>query len=210
MKTAVYNLQGEKVGDVELNPYVFEIVVKQDVVHQIVVAQERNVRKPLAHTLDRSEVRGGGKKPWAQKGTGRARHGSIRSPLWIGGGVTFGPRNDRNYSVRVNKKHKNLALRMVLSDKAAEARLVVVEALKLPEMKTKKLNEILNKLPSQGSKAMIALAKTDDKIITAAKNLDTVLAVGAGSLNVIDLLRYKYLVISKAGLAEVEKVYGKK
>ncbi len=210
MKIPVYNLNGEKVEETELNSYIFAIKPKPEVVHQIVVAQEKNARQPLAHTKDRSEVRGGGTKPWRQKGTGRARAGSIRSPLWQGGGVTFGPRKERNFSVKVNKKQKNLALRMVLSDKAKEKNLVVVDKLELPELKTKKLLEVLNKLPVKDNKTVIALSKQDPKLVRAVKNLKKVLTLGAGSLNVVDLLKYKYLLISKAGLKEVEAVYGEK
>ena len=210
MKVAVYNLAGEKVGDVALDPYLFEVEPKPEVVHQVVVAQEKNSRVNLAHTKDRSEKRGGGRKPWRQKGTGRARAGSSRSPIWKGGGVTFGPRKEQNYSVRLNKKQKNLALRMVLSDKVKENNLVVVDKLEFPELKTKKLTEVLNKLPIKGMKTVIALAKEDPKLVRAAKNLDKVLALGANSLNVIDLLKYKYLLVSKAGLAEMKEVYGKR
>jgi len=210
MKTAVYNLKGEKVEELELNPFLFEVTGKTSLIHQVMTAQMNNARKAIAHTKDRSEVRGGGKKPWKQKGTGRARHGSSRSPLWIGGGVTFGPRNDRNFSEKVNKKMKNLALRVVLSDKAKEGLLVVVDSLKLAEQKTKKAVEVLKNLPLKEQKAVIALSREDDKLVKLVKNLKNVYALGANSLNIVDLLKYKYLVISKEGLKEVEKVYGQK
>lgn len=210
MKTAVYNLTGEKVEELELNEYLFDIDSKPAVIHQVVVAQQNNARQVLAHTKVRSEVRGGGKKPWKQKGTGRARAGSSRSPIWSGGGVVFGPRKNRNYSEKVNKKMKNLALRMVLSDKARENNFIVVDQLVMPEVKTKELLSVLNKLPVKANKAVIALTKEDSKLVRAVKNLDKILAVGANSLNIVDLLGHRYLVISKAGLAEVVKVYGAK
>jgi len=209
MNIAVYNLAGEKTDEMELDPYLFEIKPKSEVIHQVVVAQEKNSRKNFAHTKERSEIRGGGRKPWRQKGTGRARHGSIRSPLWVGGGITFGPRKDGNYSVRVNKKQKSLALRMVLSDKAKENNLLVVDKLELPEVKTKKIIEVLNKLPIKDDKTLIALSKDDPKLIKAVRNLKKINVIGAGSLNVVDLLKHKKLLISKQGLNEIEKVYGK-
>ena len=210
MKTTVYNLAGEKVSEVELNPVLFEVEIKPEVVHQVVVAQERNARKNIAHVKDRSEVKATGRKPWKQKGTGRARAGSAASPLWRGGGKTFGPQKDRNYSVKVNKKMKNLALRMVLSDKAKEDNLIVVDNLELAEQKTKILNETLNKLPLANKKTVIALAKTDPKLTRTTANLIKVLAIGATSLNVTDLLKYQYLLVSQAGLIEIEKFYAKK
>jgi large subunit ribosomal protein L4 len=210
MKLPVYNSAGEKVSEAELTERIFAVPAKVSVVHQAVVAQEHNARQVLAHTKDRSEVSGGGKKPWKQKGTGRARHGSIRSPLWVGGGITFGPRKDRNFKVKINKKAKNLALRMVLSDKVKEGQLVIVKDWELAEMKTKKFAAILKKLPVKTDKALVALAKTDPKLVAVAKNLKKVFACGAGSLNVIDLLKYKYLVVSLSALKELEQVYGGK
>jgi large subunit ribosomal protein L4 len=210
MKTALYNLKGEKVGEVELNPSLFEIKPKVEVIHQVVVAQERNDRQVLAHTKTKGEVRGGGRKPWKQKGTGRARQGSTRNPQWKGGGVTFGPRKNRNYTVKINKKMKNLALRMVLSDKAKENNLVVVDSWQLTEEKTKKLMEVLNQLPVKNSKTVLALAKGEPKLVRLAANLSKVWATGAKSLNIVDLLKYKYLLVSQAALKEIEETYVKK
>ncbi|MFA5358779.1 MAG: 50S ribosomal protein L4 [Patescibacteria group bacterium] len=210
MKATIYNLKGEKVQEIDLNSYIFDIKPKTEVVHQVVIAQENNARKNLAHTKTKGEVRGGGKKPWKQKGTGRARAGSSRSPLWRGGGVTFGPRKERDYSVKVNKKMKNLALRMVLSDKAKENDLIVVDRLELADIKTKKFVEVLRKLPVKDAKTVVALGPQDSKLVRVAKNLPKVLAIGAGSLNIVDLLKYKYLVVSQNGLDQIEKVYGKK
>jgi len=146
MKYSVYNKLGEKVKEVELNPAVFEVPVKEELVHQVLVAQEANARKPLAHTKQRGEVRGGGRKPHRQKGTGRARAGSNRSPLWKGGAITFGPTKDRNFAKKINKKMKRKALFMTLSDKATEKLLILVDELKLDEVKTKKLVVVMNGL----------------------------------------------------------------
>ena len=210
MKVAVYNLQGESIGDIELSAKVFGVTPKSSVVHEVVMAAEKNRRQVLAHTKIRSEVRGGGKKPWKQKGTGRARAGSSRSPLWKGGGVTFGPRSNRNFSVKINKKTKTAALRMVLSDKVANDRLIIVEAFIAPLTKTKELISLLSKLPVKNSSVVIGQAKTDAPVLRAAKNLAKVFVTDAGSLSVTDVLKHNYVVLTKAGLATVEKTFGPK
>lgn len=142
----VYNQNGEKVKDVTLNPAIFGLAVKESVVHQVAVAQKNNSREAIAHTKTRGEVRGGGIKPWNQKGTGRARHGSSRSPIWVGGGITFGPRNTRNFEQKVNKKMKRKALLMCLSDKAQNNLLTVVDKLELAEGRTRELVEMIKNL----------------------------------------------------------------
>lgn len=146
IKATVYNTTGEKIKEIELNPKVFGLTVKPELIQQAVVSQQANSRQVIAHTKDRSEVAGGGRKPWRQKGTGRARHGSIRSPLWRGGGITFGPTKERNFSVKINKKAKRKAILMSLSDKAANQKIVLVEKLELAEPKTKKFFQILQNL----------------------------------------------------------------
>src|SRR4030043_2251904 len=151
MKVNIYSQQGKKIDEIVLPKEIFDIKVNSDLIHQTLVSQMANRRRVIAHTKDRSEVRGGGRKPWRQKGTGRARHGSIRSPLWIGGGVTFGPRKDRSYTQKVNKKMKRKALYMGLTDKVKENCLGIVDKLELPEIKTKKLANILHKLPMKES-----------------------------------------------------------
>lgn len=207
MKTPLYNLQGAAIGEVELSEQIFDVPLKNAVVHQVVIAQQRNARQVLAHTKVKSEVRGGGKKPWRQKGTGRARAGSIRSPLWRGGGVTFGPRKERNFATKINKKMKNLALRMVLSDKARTNALVVVDSLAMAESKTKQLSVALHALPVKNAKTLLAISAADTGTVRAAKNLSKVFATGAKSLNVVDLLKYQYLVVSQPALAELSKHY---
>lgn len=206
-KVKIYNLDGKSVGEEELQADIFEITPKSEVVHQVVVAQQANSRETLAHTKIRSEVQGGGKKPHKQKGTGRARAGSIRSPLWKGGGVTFGPSKDRNFSKKINKKVKNKALRMVLSDKVKNEKLILVEKLELTEGKTKNLKELLAKLPCQDKKSLLSLAKKQDNIVKASQNLPQVFSCAANSLNVVDLLRYEYVVLDKDALKKIQEIY---
>ena len=173
----------------------------------MVVAQQKNTRQAIAHTKGRAEVRGGGKKPWRQKGTGRARHGSSRSPIWSGGGITFGPTSKRNFSVKVNKKVKQKALAMVLTDKAAEKKIILLESYNLPEAKTKMLVTALDKLPVKDKSVLIATKSAEENIVTAAKNIPQVDTTYFGSFNIVDLLKYEYLVISKELLQKVTEHY---
>ena len=207
IKVKIYNQEGNEVGEQELNPAIFEVGVKPELVHQAVLTQMANKRLILAHTKDRGDVSGGGKKPWKQKGTGRARHGSIRSPLWRHGGVTFGPTKDRNFCLKINKKARRKALLMCLSDKAANDRLIVLDKLELPEVKTRKMKEILLKLPAQKSKTLIALAANDKNILRSSLNIPHLQTILADSLNVVDILNYKYLMVTVDGLKKIEDVY---
>jgi large subunit ribosomal protein L4 len=209
-KVNIYNLAGEVVGQQELNPALFAVEVKPVVVQQTLVAQLANRRKPWAHTKTRSEVRGGGKKPWSQKSTGRARHGSIRSPIWKGGGAAFGPRNERNYTVRLNKKMKQNALRMVLSDKLADQRLILVNSLALPEIKTKLVSQALRKLPVKGRTVMFVLDKEATHMNRSSRNMQQVKTLGVESLNVYDLLNAQTIVLPVAALPMLEQLYGPK
>lgn len=161
-KATVYNTSGEKVKEMELNPKVFALEVQSELITQAVVAQQANRRQNLAHTKDRSEVAGGGRKPWRQKGTGRARHGSIRSPLWRSGGITFGPRKNRNYSAKINKKAKRKAILMSLSDKAANQKIILLDKMSLEEAKTKKFFEILQNLKLREKKEKKKTAKKEE------------------------------------------------
>jgi large subunit ribosomal protein L4 len=208
-KVDIYNLSGQVIGKEELDAQVFGVSVKSEVVHNAVVAQNANNRQVIAHTKTKAEVRGGGIKPWKQKGTGRARAGSIRSPLWKGGGVVFGPRKDRNYSIKINKKAKNKALFMVLSDKVKEGKLVLLEKLELTEAKTKKIKDIFTKLPCNNKRSLLSLAKKDDKIIKAAKNIAKVSLCAANSLNVVDLLKNEYFVLDKDAVQKIIAIYKK-
>lgn len=197
----------------DLSERVFGVPMKDSVVHQAMRAQLGNARKVIAHTKDRSEVSGGGKKPWRQKGTGRARHGSIRSPLWTGGGVTFGPRNDRNFSLKINKKQKNKALAMVLSSKVKTGTMAMLDALTLENHKTKHMADMFQAftavLPEVATrKTLVITAGTDKNIVLASRNLPHVKVVRADSLNVHDLLTYRYVLIPKEAVETIEKIYG--
>lgn len=209
-KAKVYNLAGEVVGEQELNPSVFGVEINPLVVQQVLVAQQANKRRPWAHTKTRPEVRGGGRKPWRQKGTGNARHGSIRSPLWRGGGITFGPRKERNYTKHVNKKMKQSALRMVLSDRAASEQIVLVDSLELPEVKTKQVVQALEKLPRKGYKTLFVTTGTPKNLLLSSRNLQDVKTVAANSLNVQDLLNNQTIVIPVSALETMNKLYAAK
>ncbi|MBI4090606.1 MAG: 50S ribosomal protein L4 [Candidatus Komeilibacteria bacterium] len=204
----VYGEAGEKVGTQKLNAAVFGVPFKDPVVHQAVTAQMANRRQVLAHTKGRGDVRGGGKKPWKQKGTGRARHGSTRSPLWVGGGITFGPTKERNFGIKINKQVRKQALRMVLSDKAASDRLVVISDWIATEGKAKKLAAFLKALPVSGKKMMLVTEPADASVIRAAKNLAKAITINVGSLNVVDVMKYEYLVVPKKLIATIDKRYG--
>lgn len=220
-KVTVYNQEGKKVSEVELNPAVFGVEVKPEVVHHAVVVQRANSRQVLAHAKDRSEVRGGGRKPWKQKGTGRARHGSSRSPIWRGGGVTFGPTSDRNFSLKINKKAKKKALLMGLSDKAASNNIVLLDKLTLSEAKTKKVFEVLQNLGLRNKpktkkdakvkeqNVLVVLPKQDKTIRQAAKNITKLNTVTANSLNIVDVLKGQKIVMLLDSVKEVENTFAK-
>lgn len=210
MKTDLYNLEGEKTGTVELPEKIFNIEINKDVIYQVVNAQMANNRQSLAHTKNRGDVRGGGKKPWRQKGTGRARHGSIRSPLWRGGGVTFGPRNEENFSRKINKKIKQKALFMVLTSKIQDKELIIVDGLTIKEPKTKLMAGIISKIFKNKTKSSILMAipKKNENIIIASKNIYNLKTIFADSLNVLDLLSFKYLLLDKESIKVIEKTYG--
>lgn len=200
MLVHVYNQKGEKVSQTRLPSEIFGKTLNQDLVHQVVVSQMANRRRALAHTKGRGEVRGGGRKPWRQKGTGRARHGSIRSPLWRGGGVTFGPTKERVFKKKINKKMKRNALLQVLSQKAKDNLLVILDNLKLEKPKTKLMAKVLEKLPCHGKSTLIVLPRMDKDLILAARNLSKVATMQAKDLNALDLLSFKYLVMPKESI----------
>lgn len=205
LKVKVYNLEGKE-EEMDLPEEIFAVKLKNDLVHQAVVAQFANSRQVLADTKNRGEVRGGGRKPWKQKGTGRARHGSIRSPLWKGGGVTFGPTTNRNYSKKINKKMKTKALFMVLSSKLKDGDFIVVKDLKLKKGSTKIMKGILNNLQVKG-KTIIALAKKNDNVIKSTNNIPRVSMISSDSLNVVDLLKNKTLIIDTKGIKKIQETY---
>ncbi|MDQ5970236.1 MAG: large subunit ribosomal protein [Patescibacteria group bacterium] len=209
IKVKLYNWQGEVIGDEKVDTKFFGVKINPVVVQQVVIAQRANSRETLAHTKGRSEVRGGGRKPWKQKGTGRARHGSIRSPLWVGGGITFGPTTDRNFSQKINKKTKAAAFKMVMADKLTSDRLIVVDSYDMKDAKTKTLQDALKKLPVTGKSVLIVTASAKDNVNLAAKNLKKIETIFVGSLNVVDLLKYHYLVVNKAMLTKIQEHYRK-
>src|SRR4030042_3953504 len=189
LKVKVYNLEGKEVEETKLDSAVFEVEINPALVHQVFESQRANARIKLAHTKTRAEVRGGGRKPWRQKGTGRARHGSTRSPIWIGGGGTFGPRTDREFGKKINKKMQRKALFIVLTDKVKENYLIVLDKLELAKIKTKEIVKILNKLPiKKNSKILLGLAHKDENITKSVGNLPKVKSILADSLNIIDIL----------------------
>ena len=200
-------MKGEEVGTTKLPEKIFNIEINNDLLYQAIVVQRAHQRKSLAHSKDRSEVRGGGRKPWRQKGTGRARHGSIRSPIWIGGGVTFGPSKEKKFEKKINKKVKRKALFMALSSKVKDKELILLEKLELKEPKTKLMAEVLEKILKKKN-ALIVISKKDEKIIRANRNLSYTKTISADSLNVIDLLSFKYLILDKEAIKVIEKTYG--
>ncbi len=208
MKTKVYNLSGKATGEVELSEKIFGVKVKPEVVHSVFVAQTNNQRAPFADTKNRGEVSGGGKKPWAQKGTGRARHGSIRSPIWKGGGVTFGPLSVRNYETKINKKTKRLVIKMCLSDKAASDNLFVVENFAFAAPKTKAFVEFLKVMPLEKRKSFLILTTgKDDSLVRMTKNIKKVITMRAEDTNVMVLLKKEAVIISEEALKKLETVF---
>lgn len=203
----MYNIKGESQGQLKLDDGLFGMKVKPALVHQAVVAQEANSRVAIAHTKTRADVAGTGKKPWKQKGTGRARHGSRRSPIWIGGGITFGPRNDRNFSLKINKSVRRAALAMVLSDKVANGKFVALDSLVIEDGKTKSLSAVLKKLPLTGKNILVITEPANKGVARAAKNTRGVETLPANCLNVVDLLRFDQVVITLPALEVVMALY---
>lgn len=209
MATApVYNQEGKATGTVELDPKVFGLKPKAGLIEQAIVTILANRRVAIAHTKTKGEVRGGGKKPWAQKGTGRARHGSIRSPQWKGGGVIFGPRSNRNFSKKMNIASKRIALLMALSDKAQGDRLVVVDDLKFPAAKTKAMFTLLQKLPKQKTSLLITPG-TDLSVVRASRNIPGIDVIRADSLNVYDVVGHQQLIVVQPALPLIAKTFVK-
>ena len=204
-KVEVYNVQGKKVSDLELKEEIFGIEPNEAVVHSVLVNYLANQRQGTQSTKTRSEVRGGGRKPWRQKGTGRARQGSIRAPQWIKGGIALGPK-PRSYKYRVNKKEKRLAIKSLLSSKVLENNLVVVDKFDLKEIKTKQMAVAMKNLKVE-DKALIMLATGDEKVQKSARNLEGVRTTSVSTINVYDLLKYKKLVLTVDTVKKLEEVY---
>lgn len=198
------NMAGEKVKDITLSDAVFGQEVNQYAIHEVVVNYLANQRQGTQSTKTRTEVRGGGKKPWRQKGTGRARQGSIRAPQWVGGGVALGPK-PRSYRYSVNKKVKRLAMRSVLSAKVNDGELTILDNIAVEEIKTKTIVDMLLNL--NANKALILLPEKDDKVYRSARNIKNVAVSTVGTMNVYEILKYDTLVTTEAAIAKIEEVY---
>ena len=201
---SVFNLEGNEVGTLELNDAVFGVEVNEHLVHMAVVAQLANKRQGTQKAKTRSEVSGGGKKPWRQKGTGHARQGSTRAPQWIGGGVVFAP-TPRDYTIRLNKKEKRLALKSVLTNCVNENKFIVLDELKFDEIKTKKMQAVLDAL--NVSKALVVLNENDTNVVKSASNIANIQTALTNTINVYDILKYNTVVVTKAAVATIEEVY---
>ena len=201
---SVYNMEGKEVGALELNDAVFGVEVNEHLVHLAVVAQLANKRQGTQKAKTRSEVSGGGRKPWRQKGTGHARQGSTRSPQWKGGGVVFAP-TPRDYTIRLNKKEKRAALRSALTSRVQDNKFIVVDELKFDEIKTRKFQNVMDNL--KVSKALVVLADNDQNTVLSARNIAGVKTAQAGTINVYDILKYNTVVATKAAVASIEEVY---
>ena len=201
---SVLNMEGKEVGSMELNDAVFGVEVNEHLVHMAVVSQLANKRQGTQSAKTRSEVSGGGRKPWRQKGTGHARQGSTRAPQWTGGGIVFAPK-PRDYSFKMNKKEKNLALKSVLTSKVAEDKLIVLDSISFDEIKTKKMVAVLNNL--KADKALVVLNDNDKNVILSAKNIPDVKTALTNTINVYDILKYDKLIVTKDAVATIEEVY---
>ena len=204
-KVDVYDIQGKKVSDVNLSEAIFGIEPNEAIVHSVLVNYLANQRQGTQSTKTRSEVSGGGRKPWRQKGTGRARQGSIRAPQWIKGGIALGPK-PRSYSYKVNKKEKQLAIKSLLSSKVKEQELTVVDKLELAEVKTKTMVKALSDLKVEG-KTLIILADKNDNVYLSSRNIEGVKAITLNMINVYDLLKYNKLVLPLETVKKLEEVY---
>lgn len=201
---SVYNMEGKEVGTMELNDAVFGVEINDHLVHLAVVRQLANNRQGTQKAKTRSEVSGGGRKPWRQKGTGHARQGSIRAPQWTGGGVVFAP-VPRNYSFKLNKKEKRAALKSVLTSRVNENKFIVLDELTLDEIKTKKFVEVMNNL--KVAKALVVTDGTDKNVVLSARNLKNIKTASTNTINVYDILKYDTVVATKAAVATIEEVY---
>ena len=201
---SVYNMEGAQVGTIELSDSIFAVPVNEHLVHQAVVAQLANKRQGTQKAKTRSEVRGGGRKPWRQKGTGHARQGSIRAPQWTGGGVVFAP-VPRDYSVKMNRKERLAALKSALTAKVQDNKLIVVDDLKFEAIKTKDMQNVLNNLKAE--KALVVTPAVDQNVVLSARNIPEVQTATVNTINVYDVMKHKTLVLTKDAVASIEEVY---
>ena len=201
---SVYNIEGKEVGSIELNDAVFGVEVNEHLVHMAVVNQLANNRQGTQSAKTRSEVSGGGRKPWRQKGTGHASQGSTRAPQWTGGGIVFAPK-PRDYSFKMNKKEKRIALLSALSSKVAESKIVVLDEFKLDEIKTKKFVEVMNNLKVEN--ALVVLEGENKNVVLSGRNIPSVKVTATNEINTYDVLKYTTLVVTKAAVEKLEEVY---
>lgn len=201
---SVYNMEGNEVGKIELNDAVFGVEVNEHLVHMAVVAQLANKRQGTQKAKTRSEVSGGGRKPWRQKGTGHARQGSTRAPQWTGGGIVFAP-TPRDYTIKLNKKEKRAALKSALTSRVQENKFIVVDELKLDEIKTKKFQAVMNNL--KVNKALVVIGEDSNNVVKSAQNIPTVKTAYVNTINVYDILKYNTVVATKTAVANIEEVY---
>ena len=203
-KVSVYNIDGKEVGSIELNDAVFGVEVNENLVHLAVVNQLANKRQGTQSAKTRSEVSGGGRKPWRQKGTGHARQGSTRAPQWTGGGVVFAPK-PRDYSFKMNKKEKKIALLSALSSKVNDSKIVVLDSFNLDEIKTKKFAEVMNNI--KVSNALFVIEGENKNVVLSGRNIPTVKVSATNEINTYDVLKYDTLVVTKAAVEKLEEVY---
>ena len=201
---SVYNIEGKEVGTIDLSDAVFGVEVNEHLVHMAVVSQLANKRQGTQKAKTRSEVSGGGRKPWRQKGTGHARQGSTRAPQWTGGGVVFAP-TPRDYTIRLNKKEKRLALKSALTSRVQEKKLIVVDELKFDEIKTKNFKNVLDNLKT--TKALVVLNDNDKNVVMSARNIPDVKTALTNTINVFDILKYSTVIVTKDAVATIEEVY---
>ena len=203
-KVSVYNMEGSQVGEIELSDAVFGVKVNEHLVHMAVLQQLANNRQGTQKAKTRSEVSGGGRKPWRQKGTGHARQGSTRAPQWTGGGVVFAP-TPRDYSFKLNKKEKQLALKSALTSRVAEEKIFVLDALKMDEVKTKKFQAVLDSFKVK--KALVVLDENNEKVVLSARNIPDVKTTQINTINTYDVMKYNTVIATKAAVEKIEEVY---
>jgi len=215
MKLKVFNQEGQIIDEIEINDIFDKLEIKPALIHQVMRWQLLNTYYPWAHTKDRGEVRGGGRKPWRQKGTGRARHGSIRSPLWKGGGITFGPRKEKIRQIKINKKMKRKAILMVLKDKMLKNRFIILNSLVPAELKTKFMDKILSKFlekrktKKKRESVLVVLPNNNKELIRCIRNLPYANSIEARNLNILSLLNHKYVFVEPASIEVIKQTFVK-
>ncbi|MGB3988361.1 MAG: 50S ribosomal protein L4 [Minisyncoccales bacterium] len=207
MKINLYNQKGEKVGKTDLPDEIFNVEINSDLLHQVIVSQMANKRQSSAHTKDRGDVSGGGKKPWRQKGTGRARHGSRRSPIWVGGGVTFGPKSEKNYKKTIPQKMKRKALFMALSSKVNDDELILIDDLGMKEPQARIAQSILEKLPLSDKSGLVVLSEPDKNIVLSFRNIPKTESIQAKDLTALNILSFKKLIMTPDSVVKIKETF---